>query len=340
MGTHLQDLDGLLQPASAPRSLHALHFPARLQVLVLAPHPDDFDAIGITLRHLHEQGHELHLAVLTTGASGVDEGFEGAVDDEAKAALREAEQRASCAFFGLPAERLHFLRLWTDASNDADEASDQARLQAWMAERPADLLFLPHGNDSNRTHRRTYEAVQAAVLASGQPAWAFLNQDAKTLQMRFDVFLEFGEQDAQWKRELLRCHRSQQARNLRTRGVGFDARVLEVNRQAALSLASAHPYTEVFEVTRLGAASKDTPQASAKSEALLRLVHTEMPYGKHKGTRIADLPGNYLNWFAREGFPPGEIGRLLALMHEIDHNGLKHLLAPLRSQAVRRSRRE
>jgi uncharacterized protein (DUF3820 family) len=70
----------------------------------------------------------------------------------------------------------------------------------------------------------------------------------------------------------------------------------------------------------------------AMSEALLRLVRTEMPYGKYKGTRIADLPGNYLNWFAREGFPPGELGRLLALMHEIDHNGLRHLLAPLRGQ--------
>ena len=68
----------------------------------------------------------------------------------------------------------------------------------------------------------------------------------------------------------------------------------------------------------------------AMSEPLERLLQVEMPYGKYKGTRIADLPGNYLNWFAREGFPPGEIGRLLALMHEIDHNGLKHLLDPLR----------
>ena len=66
------------------------------------------------------------------------------------------------------------------------------------------------------------------------------------------------------------------------------------------------------------------------TEALQRLVTTEMPYGKYKGTLIADLPGNYLNWFAREGFPQGELGRLLALMHEIDHNGLKHLLQPLR----------
>jgi len=64
---------------------------------------------------------------------------------------------------------------------------------------------------------------------------------------------------------------------------------------------------------------------------LLELLLTrEMPFGKHKGCLLADLPGNYLNWFAREGFPPGEIGRLLALMHEIDHNGLKDLLAPLR----------
>jgi uncharacterized protein (DUF3820 family) len=63
---------------------------------------------------------------------------------------------------------------------------------------------------------------------------------------------------------------------------------------------------------------------------LERLLSREMPFGKYKGRLIADLPGNYLNWFAREGFPTGEIGRLLTLMHEIDHNGLKGLLEPLR----------
>ena len=68
------------------------------------------------------------------------------------------------------------------------------------------------------------------------------------------------------------------------------------------------------------------------SELLQLLVTRQMSYGKHKGCLLADLPGNYLNWFAREGFPAGEIGRLLALMHEIDHNGLKHLLGPLRGR--------
>jgi len=65
-------------------------------------------------------------------------------------------------------------------------------------------------------------------------------------------------------------------------------------------------------------------------DMLQRLVTQPMPYGKYKGTVLADLPGNYLNWFAREGFPKGELGQLLALMHEIDHNGLSELLRPLR----------
>jgi uncharacterized protein len=72
------------------------------------------------------------------------------------------------------------------------------------------------------------------------------------------------------------------------------------------------------------------PVAGLKPEDLERLVTVAMPYGKYKGRILADLPGDYLNWFAREGFPKGEIGRLLALMQEIDHNGLKPLLAPLR----------
>lgn len=68
------------------------------------------------------------------------------------------------------------------------------------------------------------------------------------------------------------------------------------------------------------------------TEDLRKLVTRPMPFGKYEGRLIADLPGHYLNWFARSGFPNGEIGRLLALMHEIDHDGLMPLLEPLRAQ--------
>lgn len=71
------------------------------------------------------------------------------------------------------------------------------------------------------------------------------------------------------------------------------------------------------------------------AEQLQLLVTRSMPYGKYKGRLIADLPGHYLNWFAREGFPPGQLGGLLALMHELDHNGLSSLLDPLRKAAAR-----
>lgn len=68
------------------------------------------------------------------------------------------------------------------------------------------------------------------------------------------------------------------------------------------------------------------------SEHLQKLVTQVMPYGKYQGRLIADLPGHYLNWFARQGFPAGELGQLLALMQELDHNGLSELLDPLRKR--------
>lgn len=67
-------------------------------------------------------------------------------------------------------------------------------------------------------------------------------------------------------------------------------------------------------------------------EDLQRLVTVAMPYGKYQGRLIADLPGAYLAWYARKGFPPGQLGTLLALALELDHNGLKGLLDPLRAR--------
>jgi len=67
-----------------------------------------------------------------------------------------------------------------------------------------------------------------------------------------------------------------------------------------------------------------------EAEDLRKLATARMPCGKYQGRLLADLPGAYLAWFARKGFPPGQLGRLLALMLEIDHNGLAGLLDPLR----------
>lgn len=75
-----------------------------------------------------------------------------------------------------------------------------------------------------------------------------------------------------------------------------------------------------------------------QSEDLLLLVTREMPFGKYKGRLLADLPGHYLGWFAREGFPPGQLGGLLALMYELDHNAMRQLLDPLRTKGANAGR--
>lgn len=67
-------------------------------------------------------------------------------------------------------------------------------------------------------------------------------------------------------------------------------------------------------------------------ELLELLVTREMPFGKYKGRLIVDLPGHYLAWFAREGFPNGQLGQLLALMYELDHNDLRAVVEPLRKR--------
>lgn len=63
---------------------------------------------------------------------------------------------------------------------------------------------------------------------------------------------------------------------------------------------------------------------------LQELTTTKMPFGKYKDRIICDLPEFYIEWFARKGFPKGKIGMLLNTMYEINLNGLKYLLEPLR----------
>lgn len=65
---------------------------------------------------------------------------------------------------------------------------------------------------------------------------------------------------------------------------------------------------------------------------LEELTTTKMPFGKYSNWMICDLPEFYIEWFARKGFPKGKIGVLLQTMYEINLNGLKYLLEPLRKK--------
>lgn len=240
-----QDWLGTLRPAC----LNSLAIPPDLGVAVLAPHPDDFDAAGVTLRVFHRNGNRISLAVLTSGASGVEDGFCSPPSREEKAGVREDEQRASCRFFGLPPEDLHFLRLAEDdAGRLADCRENSHAIRRFLLDRAPQIVFLPHGNDTNRDHRLVWSLARRAASGPRLSVTAFLIRDPKTVAMRLDAYTAFGDEEAGWKARLLRFHRSQQQRNLNTRNKGFDDRILGVNSQAAKELGIPAPYAEAFEL--------------------------------------------------------------------------------------------
>jgi LmbE family N-acetylglucosaminyl deacetylase len=236
----------------APRELRAEEL-SGWRVLVLGPHPDDFDAISVTLRGIAAQAGALHAAVVRTG-SGVLDSYAPALDWEKKAAIREREQRASLRFFGLPDERATFLSL----DNDSDEGQlcdtprNRAELAAVVAERAPDLVFLPHGNDTNSAHRALYAMTRDIVSERARPVTLLLIRDPKTVAMRTDLYTPFGAEEAAWKAQMLRVHDTQHQRNLLTRGSGFDDRILGGNRQIARDLGLSAPYAEAFEAEVLG----------------------------------------------------------------------------------------
>lgn len=66
-------------------------------------------------------------------------------------------------------------------------------------------------------------------------------------------------------------------------------------------------------------------------EILKETITTKMPFGKYKGTLIADIPISYLEWFqSKGGFPKGKLGMLMATVYEIKINGLQEILVQLK----------
>lgn len=71
----------------------------------------------------------------------------------------------------------------------------------------------------------------------------------------------------------------------------------------------------------------NTPEFNEKARAdMIKLAATVMPFGRHKGKRIIDLPEEYLLWFRQKGFPNGELGRIMRLALELKINGLEGLI--------------
>ena len=120
-------------------------------------------------------------------------------------------------------------------------------------------MIMPIGKDINPTHAWVYQVFRKwakdQTLKTKKPIIALYNEDPKTIEIRKDLFVLFGEKDVDWKGRLLRIHDSQQQRSIHSRRMGFDERILSMNHLSwkrlheisTLAVSSAR-YTEVFEI--------------------------------------------------------------------------------------------
>ncbi|PHR30223.1 MAG: hypothetical protein COA36_02230 [Desulfotalea sp.] len=72
-------------------------------------------------------------------------------------------------------------------------------------------------------------------------------------------------------------------------------------------------------------------EAQFEHTELMELSRAVMPFGKYAGRLLVDLPEPYVVWFSQQGFPPGKLGRQLAVVYEIKVNGLEYLFTPIKA---------
>lgn len=65
---------------------------------------------------------------------------------------------------------------------------------------------------------------------------------------------------------------------------------------------------------------------TSNQDLLIKLAHTKMPFGKYEGRYLIDLPEHYVVWYSQKGFPKGQLGEQLQLVHELKLNGLEELV--------------
>ncbi|MEK6534203.1 MAG: PIG-L family deacetylase [Thermodesulfobacteriota bacterium] len=241
-----------------------VRLPISGRVLVLAPHPDDPESVAITCRLLAQSGCEIWYAVVSLSPAGVEDeyarkwDFGGSLSlKEIKGRIRRREQIRSAEMFGLSSNRIAFLGIAEERNLDSHENID--RIKDHLDSIAPDLVILPAGKDSNRTHawvNRTFRMCATALTIKKRKSIVGLyNEDPKTLEIRKDLFVLFNEEDARWKGNLLKNHDSQQQRNLRSRKIGFDERILRMNHESwrqlcetAFLAGQPDRYAEAFEI--------------------------------------------------------------------------------------------
>lgn len=126
-----------------------------MKVAAIFAHPDDeVLACGATLARHARAGDEVRILILATGLAS-----RGAAADEAFAALRNDAEHAAAA---LGATRVDFADFPDNAMDSVPLLEVVKRVEAFLAEFPAQRVYTHHAGDVNVDHRVVHMAVVTA----------------------------------------------------------------------------------------------------------------------------------------------------------------------------------
>ena len=211
-----------------------------------------------------QSGCDIRYGIASLSPSGVEDEYaqrrpnrDSISLEDIKGKIRQREQTQSAEMVGLIPEKLAFLGIEED--KELDSPKNLAKVRDYLESLDPDIVIMPIGKDPNRTHAWVYEAFQKCAkdltLKTEKPIVALYNEDPKTIEIRKDLFVLFGEEGADWKGALLKTHDSQQERNIHSRGIGFDERILRMNHsswrhlvETSALVGPSAKYAEAFEI--------------------------------------------------------------------------------------------
>ena len=204
-----------------------------MNVLVIAPHPDD-EAIGCGgAVCLHTgRGDRVSAVFLTSGELGLKH-----LPCEEAWRIREAEAEAAAAVLGLSG--VSFLRQpdWGVGDQMAEAA---AALQPILERETPDLVYVPHPDDGHPDHVAALPVLRAAFAqrAAARSSPAILTYEVWTPLGEFD-HVEDVTPVMRQKLRAVRCHTSQMNE------FRYDLAIRGLNRYRG-ALAARCRYAEVF----------------------------------------------------------------------------------------------
>ena len=202
-----------------------------MNVLVVAPHPDD-EAIGCggTICIHADRGNRVTAVFLTSGEFGLPD-----LPEAEARSLREREAEDSAGILGISS--VAFLRQ-QDYYLAGDVGKAAEALGPILHREMPEVIYLTHDRDWHPDHRATVQIVETALQAGGIPAPSLRGYEVQTPLAEYDL-VENISVVMKRKMAAVRAHRSQ------VRQFRYDRAVRALNEFRG-TVAQAGRYAEVF----------------------------------------------------------------------------------------------